>query len=96
VKLVSSVFDRVPKVLGGLLVVLVAAEQRIAICHDADDSGGYFLFGCDDDWNTETDSWHETLEHALRQVEFEFPGAKLIEPAPDEKTGEDNAIRSRF
>jgi hypothetical protein len=34
----------------------------------------YYLFGCDDAWNTLTDTRHETLEDALRQAEFEYEG----------------------
>lgn len=32
------------------------------------------MFGCDGDWNTVTDTWHETLEGALEQAEFEYEG----------------------
>jgi hypothetical protein len=44
----------------------------LAICgagHEA-----FYLFGCDGDWNTVTDTWHETLEGALEQAEFEYEG----------------------
>ncbi len=34
----------------------------------------YYLFGCDANWNTITDSWHKTLEEALQQAEFEYKG----------------------
>ena len=29
---------------------------------------------CDPAWNTVTDTWHETLEDALEQAEFEYEG----------------------
>jgi hypothetical protein len=31
-----------------------------------------YLFHCDADWNTVTDTYHDTLEQALSQAEFEF------------------------
>ena len=34
-----------------------------------------YLFGCDADWNEITDTWHETLEEALAQAEFEYEGS---------------------
>lgn len=34
----------------------------------------YYLFGCDAAWNAVTDTWHETLEDALQQAEFEYEG----------------------
>jgi hypothetical protein len=49
------------------------APAAVAICVDAA-SGGYLLFGCDADWHVMTDTWHESLEQACAQAEFEFPG----------------------
>jgi hypothetical protein len=45
----------------------------LAICRDAD-SGSFYLFGCDANWSSVTDTWHETLEKAMRQAEAEYPG----------------------
>jgi hypothetical protein len=39
-----------------------------------DETGGFFLVGCDRQWNTVTDTWHRTLDEALRQAEFEYEG----------------------
>ena len=57
---------------------IVAGEVRspaaaLAICQDV---GGqaYYLFGCDDEWRTVTDTWHETLDEALQQAELEYEG----------------------
>jgi len=45
----------------------------LAICrHDGNEA--YYLFGCDEQWNAVTDTWHETLEKALQQAEFEYEG----------------------
>jgi hypothetical protein len=44
----------------------------LAICECKD--GCYYLFGCDSDWNVITDTWHETVEDALDQAEFEYEG----------------------
>jgi hypothetical protein len=44
----------------------------LAICRDAE--GGFYLFGCDAEWNTVTDTWHESVEDAQHQAEFEHAG----------------------
>jgi len=45
----------------------------LAICRH-DDEEACYLFGCDEEWNAVTDTWHETLEKALQQAEFEYEG----------------------
>ena len=45
----------------------------LAICRDSE-GGGYLLFGCDAEWNTVTDTWHESVEDARHQGEHEYPG----------------------
>jgi len=45
----------------------------LAICHDAD-GDAYYLFYCDADWNVLTDTFHEGMEGAMAQAEFEFTG----------------------
>jgi len=45
----------------------------LAICQ-AEGEDAYYLFGCDERWKTVTDTWHETLEEALQQAEFEYEG----------------------
>jgi len=35
---------------------------------------GYYLFGCDSEWHSVTDTWHATLEGALAQASFEYEG----------------------
>jgi hypothetical protein len=44
----------------------------------------FYLFGCDAEWNTVTDTFHETLEEAKHQAEFEYEGTRTtwISPAP--------------
>jgi hypothetical protein len=51
---------------------LVHPAAGLAICRDSD--GGFLLFGCDAGWNTVTDTWHESLEDARYQAEFEYEG----------------------
>lgn len=45
----------------------------MAICqyegHD-----GYYLFGCNAEWDAVTDTCHQTLEEAKEQAEFEYVG----------------------
>lgn len=52
---------------------LMGPAAGIAICQ-YEGENSYYLFGCDKDWNTVTDTWHETLEDAQAQAEFEYKG----------------------
>ena len=45
----------------------------LAICQYDDDSG-FYLFGCDEQWKCITDTWHQTLDEAMQQAEFEYEG----------------------
>lgn len=53
--------------------VLQGPMAGLAICqYPGEDS--YFLFGCDTEWQSITDTWHQTLEQAKQQAEFEYEG----------------------
>ncbi len=41
-----------------------------------EDEEGTYLFYCDSDWNVLTDTYHESIEAAKEQAEFEFEGTK--------------------
>jgi hypothetical protein len=43
----------------------------LAICQYESDAG-FYLFGCDSEWNSITDTVHESIEEAKDQAEFEF------------------------
>jgi len=43
----------------------------LAICK-CDDEAGFYLFYCDENWNTLTDTYHDSLAEAERQAEYEF------------------------
>jgi len=58
------------QIVGG---VLIGPMAGLAICQYAGDTT-YYLFGCDQDWRTVTDTWHQTLEEAKQQAEFEYEG----------------------
>lgn len=47
--------------------------QGIAICQYEGETG-YYLFYCDGEWETITDTWHETLEDAKLQADLEYEG----------------------
>ncbi|MEQ8848132.1 hypothetical protein [Botrimarina sp.] len=49
-----------PVSFAGLIVAQYAGEKS------------FFLFYCDDGWNVITDTWHQTLEDAISQANFEF------------------------
>lgn len=42
----------------------------VAICDAGKD--GYYLFRCESDWMPVTDTWHESIERARDQAEFEY------------------------
>lgn len=47
--------------------------SRLAICH-SDEEDGFYLFHCDDLSQIVWDSWHETLEAAVRQADSAYKG----------------------
>jgi hypothetical protein len=57
--------------------VLQEAAVGVAICQYEGDSG-FYLFGCDQDWQSVTDTWHENLEAAKKQAEFEYAGISEV------------------
>ena len=36
---------------------------------------GFYLYYCDDTWEVMTDTWHQTVEDAEAQAEFEYKGS---------------------
>lgn len=48
----------------------VPAPSGLAICRESDAS--FFLFFCDAAWRPITDTWHEGLDEARAQADFEF------------------------
>ena len=46
------------------------AHAGFAICRESDES--FFLFLCDAAWQPIADTWHERLDAARAQAEFEF------------------------
>jgi len=45
----------------------------VAICY-VEGEYAYYLFGCDTEWESVTDTWHESLVDAKAQAEFEYEG----------------------
>lgn len=39
---------------------------------------GYYLFGCDENWRTMTDSWHLSLDEAKAQAAYDLGGADIV------------------
>ncbi len=54
---------------------LVGPGAGLAICA-ASDGTGFFLLGCNSNWESITDTWHLSLEDAREQGEFEYEGLK--------------------
>jgi hypothetical protein len=57
----------------------------LAVCR-YDAQPGVFLFECDHDWNSLTDSWHQTAQEAVREGERAHSGAAMtwIEGTPED------------
>ena len=53
--------------------VLQRPAAGLAICQ-LDDDDAFYLFGCDAEWNVVTDTWHQSLDDAKAQAEFEYEG----------------------
>jgi hypothetical protein len=53
--------------------ILQGPAAGLAICY-VDSEDAYYLFGCDEDWCPVTDTWHQTLDEAKFQAEFEYEG----------------------
>jgi hypothetical protein len=53
--------------------VLQGPAAGLAICqYDGED--GFYLLGCDEHWSCVTDTWHQTIDEAMRQAEYEYEG----------------------
>jgi hypothetical protein len=50
----------------------VSGFAAIAVAQYDEDSGGAYLFYCDESWNVVTDTWHEDVLSAVKQANFEF------------------------
>jgi hypothetical protein len=40
---------------------------------------GYYLLYCDENWQTITDTYHETIDAAIAQAEFEFDPVVFVD-----------------
>jgi hypothetical protein len=72
-----SAIDERHRPSGGCRHIVAGVPQGpaigLAICR-YDGESSFYLFGCDVEWAVVTDSWHETLEDAMAQAEFEYAG----------------------
>jgi hypothetical protein len=75
--------------------VLQGTAAGLAICQYQGEDG-YFLFGCGEDWQSITDSWHSTAKEAMNQAEFEYDGVRKTwlnhEPAWEELADGDRTV----
>ena len=55
---------------------LVGVMAGLAVCQYADEDV-FYLFGCNADWGTITDTWHQSVDEAKAQAEFEYEGVNL-------------------
>lgn len=44
-----------------------------------DSDSGVYLFYCDKNWNSVTDTYHENVDRAIEQAEFEFGSLRFID-----------------
>jgi hypothetical protein len=50
----------------------------LAIAKYPNDSG-FYLFYCDAEWAVITDTYHDSVERAVHQAEFEFSGVQFTD-----------------
>jgi hypothetical protein len=78
--------------------VLQGPAAGLAICQ-CNGGNDVYLFGCDEDWQTKTDTWHESIKAAMVQAEFEYEGVSKTwlnhEPAWVD-LDDDNAVWDLF
>ncbi len=76
--LLYSMIDSRHRVTGSCRHVVRGAEMGavdcLAICK-YDEDPGYYLFYCDTEWHTLTDTLHDTIDAAKEQAEFEYEGS---------------------
>ena len=53
--------------------ITIEAATGLAICQ-YEGEHVFYLFGCDENWTVITDTWHESIEGAKAQAEFEYEG----------------------
>jgi hypothetical protein len=63
--------------LGG---TLIPPAKALAIAQYPDENS-FYLFGLDDQGDVQSDTWHETLEDALSQADFEYEGLVWTVPS---------------
>src|SRR5262245_54841164 len=56
---------------------VMGSAAALAI-YQYDGDGCCYLFYCDTEWNVLTDTWHESLEAAVKQAEFEYMGLTIV------------------
>lgn len=49
----------------------------LAICRYQTEPG-FYLFHCNNEWEPLADTWHETIEEAQEQAEFEYSGVSRV------------------
>jgi hypothetical protein len=76
VVLYSSIDER-HRTTGNCLQIVAGALRGpaagLAICqYDGEDC--FYLFGCDEEWSSVTDTRHQSIDEAKGQAEFEYEG----------------------
>lgn len=54
---------------------LMSKISGLVICQYENDTS-FYMFGCDKNWKSITDTWHESIEDAIHQANFEYAGTK--------------------
>jgi hypothetical protein len=52
---------------------VIGSAAGLAICQSTD-GRGFYLFYCDSAWEEITDTWHQSIDDARAQAEFEYEG----------------------
>src|SRR5438105_14049384 len=60
----------------------------LAICQAAD-GRGFYLFYCDSAWDEFTDTWHQSIDDAKAQAEFEYAGVSAHWRSEERRVGKE-------
>jgi hypothetical protein len=52
---------------------LQGSAAGLAICQ-YEGENAFYLYGCDSEWHSVTDTWHQTVGEAMCQAAFEYDG----------------------
>jgi hypothetical protein len=66
----------IPREIDSALVILYSTDPKLAICQYGGEEN-FYLYGCDENWESKSDTWHANIEDAKRRAESDHEGVTL-------------------